>query len=1130
MSTIWVGTVIVPGVVSLLLLSVFIYLYSQSRETYFRAWELGWATYCLHYALLAWRLFVDDSAVVNFLAQLSFLMFPLAVLISTRLIRKQSGLHWMDFALAVTGIAWGFAAARAEALGNSTMIKLGLFEVPKLRIELLFAAIFVASAVQFYRHAREMGSLGQKMLSVALGFWAVLLVSTQFHQVLEQTLGNTTYFLAPLPQMLVSIAMVIVLYENERRAVQENLLAFSSLDLDPSRILDAADVQPVMEKVLQRLLAASKSARGMLWAEEAWRRTLPSVQSGFSSELLRSLDQNGAGSAISELVNAHGGKLACDLNEGSLDFPQHQRAVEIMRELFTNEGAQSLILLSLATREHRFGVLIFPQSSRRHWGAWQMRLSTALASQISMTLENFVLMQDAQRRTQEYELLTQIGQVVSSRLDPDEVLRTVQRELGRLFDTRTFYVAFQEQEVIRFDLEVDEGKLQPKRARPETNGITEFIIRTGEPLLVRSDMDAVREKLALTATGRRSMCFCGVPIFMYGRAVGVMAALNYEREFVYEQRDLEVMKTAAGQVAVAMENARLFAEEQRRSRYLAFLNNVSKTAISSMEPEQMMAEIVAEIQSNFRFDHIGIGLLDYATKEIEIKAEAGATEKTLGRRIPLGVGILGRVARTNEMALVQDTGEGRLLGIVPESKSVLSIPITYGESLLGVLNVESRRENAFAPQEVLILRTLADLLATALHNAFVFQKMQQQAITDGLTGIKTRRFFGEALQSEWKRASRSGRPFSVVLIDLDKFKQINDTLGHLEGDLVLARVGRILEQKSRHSNIVARYGGDEFVILMPETSVEQAQILSERLRLWIATDPMLNERQVTGSFGVAAFPQHGSSAEDILRLADMGMYNSKRCGGNRVSVPDDFAREDSFVSNKQLVSTYMQGFLQRQQMGPESEEELVAALAKLGELVGDNGRADAMLEAVSTLNQAAEAREVCATGHGEAVAKLAEDIGRELTIPPDELMNVIQAARLHDVGKILLPEGILNKTQPLSDEDRALIRLHPQLSEAIISTIPGCASVAQMARHHHERFDGTGYPDGLQGEQIPIGSRIIAVAEAFSNITIERPYADRRTPAQAMGELEELSGTQFDGLVVRTFLRLMRGARAAHTR
>ena len=213
---------------------------------------------------------------------------------------------------------------------------------------------------------------------------------------------------------------------------------------------------------------------------------------------------------------------------------------------------------------------------------------------------------------------------------------------------------------------------------------------------------------------------------------------------------MEVLATAAGQVAVAIENARMFAQEQRRTRYLSFLNNVSQTAISSQNAEEMLDEIVEQIQKNFNYDHIGIGILDYATKEIEIKAEAGTTAHAKGKRVALGVGVLGRVARTGDTSLVQDTNATHLTGILPESRSALCIPISYAETLLGVLNIESRRENAFEEEDTLLLRTLADLLATALHNAFVFQKMQQQSITDGLTGIKTRRFFLEALQSEWQ--------------------------------------------------------------------------------------------------------------------------------------------------------------------------------------------------------------------------------------------------------------------------------------------------------------------------------------------------------------------------------------------
>jgi diguanylate cyclase (GGDEF)-like protein len=574
-----------------------------------------------------------------------------------------------------------------------------------------------------------------------------------------------------------------------------------------------------------------------------------------------------------------------------------------------------------------------------------------------------------------------------------------------------------------------------------------------------------------------------------------------------------------------VENARLFAEELRRSHQLAFLNSISKTAISSEDAEQMLADIVAEIQKAFRFDHIGIGILDYVTKEIEIKAEAGSTAQAKGKRIPLGTGVVGRVARSNERALVQKADEGHLPGILPESRAVLCIPITYGESLLGVLNVESREENAFSEQDVLIMSTLADLLATALHNAFIFQKLQQQSITDGLTGIKTRRFFWEALTSEWKRASRSGRPFSVVLIDLDKFKEVNDTFGHLEGDLVLARVGRLLEQRCRQSNVVARYGGDEFIILMPETGVEQARSLAERLRLWLAQDAMLAEHAITGSFGVASFPAHGFSAEDIIRVADAGMYSAKHDGGNRVSMAEEFGNAEHLAGQRQQISTYIEGFLQREQNGADDLEELVSTLRRLcgGE---EDCNVQVLKESIEALARASESREFHAAGHGDMVGRYAEMIGRALALPPDELVELAYAGRVHDVGKIFVPEKIVSKTGTLTEEEYTQMKMHARIGAEIVGTIPGSVMLQKAVEHHHEAFDGSGYPNGLRGEEIPLWGRILALADAFVNMTTERSFAPAKTPEQALAEIEKLSGTRYDGMLVRVLLRQLRTGKA----
>ena len=329
-------------------------------------------------------------------------------------------------------------------------------------------------------------------------------------------------------------------------------------------------------------------------------------------------------------------------------------------------GVRHLTAVNLQTRENNFGVILFPHAERRAFGSSGPRLMVGLALQLGLTLENYVVSHDAHRRTKEYELLTEIGKAISSRLDQDEILRTIQVELGQIFDTSHFYIAFQEADEIRFELEVRDNRVLPKRTREMRNAFTEYVIRTGEPLLIRSDLETARQTLGITHVPKRpAKCLIAAPVFLGNKAGGIMVAMNPDREFVFEQRDLDVLVTAAGQVSVAVENARLFAEEQRRSRQLAFLNNISRTAISSDDPVHMLGQIAGEIQKNFSFDHIGIGLLDYGTKEVEIKAEAGATAHAMGKRIPLGTGILGRVARTGERALVQNALPGNLTEFCP---------------------------------------------------------------------------------------------------------------------------------------------------------------------------------------------------------------------------------------------------------------------------------------------------------------------------------------------------------------------------------------------------------------------------------------------------------------------------------
>jgi diguanylate cyclase (GGDEF)-like protein len=1124
MNSVVIPTVVIPGFVSVLLFLVFTYLYEQSRQSYFRAWKWAWAFYSLHYVL---DVYVLDgfplSSVAFFVSELFLVAMGLCIFVSPRLMRSPYRFRWYDAAVGVASFVLACLTVRSHVTGGSFVLE----GQPTIGLGFGMAAILLYCSWLFFWSGHKRGSLAFQVLAISLALWAVLMGVSQFQNPWMERFGTANRLFGPVPQMLLGIAMVMVLFENQRNAVQENTLALSTLGVDPRRLLFADDLVPSMQAALERLRSAVPMDRAAIVITGRWRGLLPSVQQGLSQQFLASMEASGAGDYLSELAYRRSGIFTVQ-DIGDVTEPLPVSSVGTfgdLKRILIEAGIDNLTAVNLQTREHNFGVVLFPHAERKAFGSSGPRLMVGLALQLGLTLENYVISHDANRRTKEYELLTDIGKAISSRLDQDEILRTLHQELGQIFDTSHFYIVFQEGDEIRFEFEVRDNRVLPKRTRELRNAFTEYVIRSGEPMLIRSEMETMRNRMGIAHVPQRpAKSLIAAPIFLGNRAAGLMVAMNPDREFGFEQRDLDVLVTAAGQVAVAVENARLFADEQRRSRQLAFLNNVSRTAISSDDPVHMLSQIAGEIQKNFSFDHIGIGLLDYGTKEIEIKAEAGATAHAMGKRIPLGTGILGRVARTGERALVQNALPGNLTGILPDSRAVLCIPITYGESLLGVLNIESHNETAFSPQDVLILNTLADLLATALHNAFVFQKLQQQSITDGLTGIKTRRFFWEALSAEWKRASRSGRPFSVVLIDLDKFKEVNDTMGHFEGDLVLARVGRLLEQKSRQSNVVARYGGDEFIVLMPETGSEQAQVLAERLRQWLATDPMLSEHHITGSFGVASFPMHGFSIEDIIRVADAGMYVSKRSGGNLVSTAQEFVEGQDFARQRQQISAYIEGFLQRERSGPEQVEELTATLYKLcgGE---EECNVPLLREAIESLSRSAESRELQTAGHGDLVARYTEVIARGLRLSAEETTDLVYAARVHDVGKMFVSERILNKPGPLNDDEYQQLQMHAHIGALIVGVIPHSSRIREAIEHHHQRFDGSGYPGGLRGEEIPLWGRIIGLTDAYANMVTEQSISAARTPEHALDELVQMSGTRFDGMLVRLLLRGLKSER-----
>src|SRR6266850_7098448 len=273
------NTVIIPGIVALLLFLIFTYLFEQSRQAYFRAWQLGWAAYSLHFGLEAWNAYNTPSPWVYLAGSLLVVMMALCLFVSTRLMRESFRLRWYDAAIGLAGIGLALWNVRDHMVNgvfqNTLSLPLPLHHV---RLEIAIAFLLLYCSFSFYRVAHHRNSLAFHMLALGLALWAALMALGQLRSPLSDVLGSAGHMLGPLPQMLLGIAMVMVLFENERNAVQENALAFSTLGVDPRRLLAAEELVPSMTAVLERLVKPLPTRRAVICIAEQWRSVLPSVQ------------------------------------------------------------------------------------------------------------------------------------------------------------------------------------------------------------------------------------------------------------------------------------------------------------------------------------------------------------------------------------------------------------------------------------------------------------------------------------------------------------------------------------------------------------------------------------------------------------------------------------------------------------------------------------------------------------------------------------------------------------------------------------------------------------------------------------------------------------------------------------
>lgn len=420
--------------------------------------------------------------------------------------------------------------------------------------------------------------------------------------------------------------------------------------------------------------------------------------------------------------------------------------------------------------------------------------------------------------------------------------------------------------------------------------------------------------------------------------------------------------------------------------------------------------------------------------------------------------------------------------VLADSGLELLYPIKSRGHLIGILALGKKKSGGlYLSEDIELLRSMAGQAGIIIDNARVYSQAVTWANTDAITELYNHRHFHERIDQEIARGSRFGSIFSLVMIDLDHFKTFNDNYGHLAGDEVLRRVGKCIESSIRTVDMAFRYGGEEFAVILPGTRLNDAMKAAERIRNTIESKASPGTMPVTASFGVSSWPIDGMTKQDVIGRADAALYQAKQAGRNKVVLSSEVIKSQTSLIGMEL----------------ETKERALNIIYALAATV--------------------DAKDHYTYGHSKKVSQYAVALAQAMGLNTDKVSTIRAAGLLHDIGKIAVPDSILNKAGPLTEEEWEPMRAHPELGMEILKHVIDLVNCLPAILHHHEHFDGTGYPGALKGEEIPIEARVLAIADVYDAITSIRPYRNQLTPQEALDELRRCAGSQFDPELIKLF-------------
>jgi diguanylate cyclase (GGDEF)-like protein len=756
----------------------------------------------------------------------------------------------------------------------------------------------------------------------------------------------------------------------------------------------------------------------------------------------------------------------------------------------TGDGAGSILV---APMRHDGKILGYIASRTRREGMYgdrELEYVTAAADLAAVTVRSKLIGEEARARSTELRLMLEAARALSAERDLRRLFSRLHRLVGNVMDAGTFYVALGSWEQGQMTLPycVDHYKLvEAAGSIPLEGSLSGHVFREGTPIIIRTAEDWRRYPWIERGDGTDSpVSALAVPMRIGARTIGVICAQS-GRAHAYTERDRDVMVAIAEQAAIAVENSQHLTRADQRARELQLLAEVSRALSSQLSIRALCQTVCNEVRRVMDAKVFFVALAAESRTAMQLEFAIEGDDVLENEPVPLENSFAKRVMETAQ-PLVLQTGEE--ISKHPHQtirhnehgavRSLAMAPLRLGDRCIGVMSAQSYNERAFDDSSVRLLTAIGEQLALAVQNAQLFGDAKSRADRDPLTNLFHHRYLKTRLDEEIKRSRFTNSKLVVLMMDIDNFKLVNDTHGHPAGDAALRMLTAVLLATCRGSDIIGRYGGDEFMIILPDTDVEAGMRIAERIEAEVAGRELdLDDGKsipLRCSIGLASIPQDGGTPSEIIAKADAALYQSKRQGRPMARL--------QWVGRTQL----------RLEGNFEPVSELLAAL----------------------LN-----RDPATRSHLEHVNRLGKEFAELLNLPKSETQSLLLASVLHDIGKIAIPDQILRKPGKLLRDEYDLIRRHPQIGAMLIEHVPGFAEAANAVLHHHERYDGRGYPFKLAGEAIPLLARIVTLIDAFSAMVMDRPYHKGMSEVAALKELRKGAGTQFDPALVVKFAEMI---------